>query len=82
VANYGAMFNVAVWQQKVLYDANGGNNPNLTLGTATCLSPPNLCMASVLTNPHPGPPVSPLTSPTTPPSALVVPGDPDPAEVD
>jgi hypothetical protein len=76
------MWNVAVWQQSVLYDANGGSNPNLTLGAANCLSPPSLCMASALTLPHPGPPVSTLTAPTTPSSALIVPGDPDPAEVD
>jgi hypothetical protein len=83
-------WSVAIWQQKVLYDANMydansvTNNPNLSLGDATCLTP-NLCTQPapfpVPTAPAPWP-VSPLTSPTTPPSALIVPGDPDPAEVD
>jgi hypothetical protein len=77
------MWNVAVWQQKVLYDANGGTNPNLSLDTPVCLTQ-TLCGSSTAPTPtpNPGPPVSPLTSPTTPPSALIVPGDPDPAEVD
>jgi hypothetical protein len=83
VVAYGNMWNVAVWQQQVLYDANGGSNPNLTLGPPTCLTT-NLCAppAPVPSIPNPGPPVSPLTSPTTPPSTLLVPGDPDPPEVD
>jgi hypothetical protein len=74
---------VAVWQQQVLYDANGGSNPNLTLGQPACLTL-NLCTSSapVAVPTNPGPPVSPLTSPTTPPSTLLVPGDPDPPEVD
>jgi hypothetical protein len=77
------MWSVAVWQQQVLYDANGGSNPNLTLGPPTCLTT-TLCAppAAVPSIPNPGPPVSPLTSPTTPPSTLLVPGDPDPPEVD
>jgi hypothetical protein len=75
------MWNVALWQQQVLYDANGGSNPNLTLDTPVCLTP-NLCTSPAPAIPNPGPPVSPLTFPTTPPSALIVPGDPDPAEVD
>jgi hypothetical protein len=78
-----SMWSVAVWQQKVLYDANGGSNPNLTLGPPDCLTP-NLCTSSapVAVPKSPGPPISPLTSPTTPPSNLLVPGDPDPPEVD
>jgi hypothetical protein len=77
------MWNVAVWQQQVLYDANGGSNPNLTLGPPACLTP-GLCAsaAPVAVPTNPGPPVSPLTSPTTPPSTLLVPGDPDAPEVD
>jgi hypothetical protein len=84
LATYATPWGVAVWQQTVLYDANGGSNPNLTLGPATCLSPPALCTPSapVAVPTNPGPPVSPLTSPTTPPSTLLVPGDPDPPEVD
>jgi hypothetical protein len=76
---------VAVWQQQVLYDANGGSNPNLTLGPPVCLTPTLCSMSSaapVAVPTNPGPPVSPLTSPTTPPSTLLVPGDPDPPEVD
>jgi hypothetical protein len=74
------MLGVAVWQQQVLYDANGGTNPNLSLGPAVCLTP-TLCTPSapIPVTTAPGPwPVSPLTFPTTPPSALIVPGDPDP----
>ena len=85
VITQATMWNVAVWQQPVLYDANGGSNPNLTLGTATCLNAPSapaLCMASALALAHPGPQVSTLTAPTTPSSSLIVPGDPDPAEID
>jgi hypothetical protein len=74
---------VAVWQVETFYDANSANpnNPNLSLGQPQCL---NLGVyASNAVKPIKGPwTATPLTSPTTPSTTLVVPGDPDPAEVD
>jgi hypothetical protein len=76
---------VGVWQQRVLYDANSANpnNPNLALGDNVCLNP-NLYVGWVATWIAPGPfPSNPLTWPTDQEQAsVVVPGDPDPAEVD
>ncbi len=84
VVNYGNMWNVAVWRQDVLYDANSAtpNNPNLTLGMATCLNKQLYAQPAWANLGQGAWPVIPLTSPTTPPSTLLVPGDPDPAEVD
>jgi hypothetical protein len=44
VVDQATMWKVAVWQQIVYYDANGGTNPNLSVGNpmapdATCLNP-------------------------------------------
>jgi hypothetical protein len=78
-------WNVAVWQQQVLYDANSANpnNPNLELGDQVCLNP-DLYAGWVASWPAPGPfPSNPLTWPTDQEQAsVVVGGDPDPAEVD
>jgi hypothetical protein len=75
---------VAVWQRTVLYDANSANpnNPDLSLGPEKCLNPTLYAgwMASWIV---PGPfPSHPLTWATLEEQAsVVVPGDPDPAEV-
>jgi hypothetical protein len=77
------MWNVAIWQVETYYDANSPNpsNPNLSLGKPQCLNPG--VYGGTLLKPITGSwPASQLTSPTTPSAMLVVPGDPDPAEVD
>jgi hypothetical protein len=75
---------VAVWQQKVLYDANSAtpNDPALSLGDEECLNP-NLYGGWNFSWIAPGPfPSHPLTWATPQDQAsVVVPGDPDPAEV-
>jgi hypothetical protein len=76
---------VAVWQQQVLYDANSANpnNPDLSLGDEVCLTP-GLYSGWLAQWIAPGPfPSNPLTWPTQQEElSVVVPGDPDPAEVD
>jgi hypothetical protein len=78
VVAQATLWSVAVWQQKVYYDANSAtpNNPNLRIMAAQCLNKPlygpSWVFGSAVF------PVSPLTSPTAPPSSVIVPGDPDP----
>jgi hypothetical protein len=77
---------VGVWQRKVFYDVNSATptNPLLHLGPATCLTPSVYPPVS-LTWLDPGVPWPDnlLTWPTVPEqNSVVVPGDPDPAEVD
>jgi hypothetical protein len=70
VKDQATMWNVAVWQQIVYYDANGGTNPNLSVGNPTnpnptCLDPAVYGSVSSYTIwPGPGP-QSPLTWATT-----------------
>jgi hypothetical protein len=75
---------VAVWQQKVLFDANSTtpNDPALSLGDEECLNP-GLYAGWNFSWIAPGPfPSHPLTWATPQDQAsVVVPGDPDPAEV-
>lgn len=80
---------VGVWQQKVFYDGNSAtpNNPLLHLGKADCLTPslyPTTSLVSLYwLDPGAPWPDNPLTWPTVPEqNSVVVPGDPDPAEVD
>jgi hypothetical protein len=80
------MWSVGVWQRMVEYDANSAtpNNPLLRIGASTCLTP-SLYPTLSLTWLDPGLPwpTNPLTWPTVPEQdSVVVPGDPDPAEVD
>ena len=74
---------VAIWQQIVEYDTTSANpnNPDLYIEIALPLNQSVYGTASVAPNPGAWP-HSPLTSPTLPNSAVVVAGDPDPAEVD
>jgi hypothetical protein len=85
VVTLGNDWKVAVWQAKVLYDANSAtpNDPNLTIGDEVCLNP-DLYAGWAASWIAPGPfPSNPLTWATVEEQAsVVVPGDPDPAEVD
>jgi hypothetical protein len=84
------MWGVGVWQQKVFYDANSAtpNNPLLHLEQAACLTPSLYPSPVSLTtfywlDPLASWPDNPLTWVTVPEQdSVVVPGDPDPAEVD
>jgi hypothetical protein len=86
----GEMSGVGVWQQKVFYDAGSAtpNNPLLHLEQAACLTPSLYPPPVSLTtfywlDPLASWPDDPLTWVTVPEQAsVVVPGDPDPAEVD
>ncbi len=77
---------VGVWQREVEYDANSAtpSNPLLRIGKSTCLTPllyPTLSLTWL--DPGLPWPTNPLTWPTVPEQdSVVVPGDPDPAEVD
>jgi hypothetical protein len=67
---------VAIWQQKVYYDANSSKqNPDLYIQTAQCVNPTIYPTPIVWARTYPH---SPLTSPTTPLTDLIVPNDPDP----
>jgi hypothetical protein len=93
VLDQASMWGVAVWQRKVFYDANSAtpNNPLLHLGPATCLNP-MVYPGSTTTAPaawvfwlDPGASWTdnPLTWVTdSEQDSAVVPGDPDPPEVD
>jgi hypothetical protein len=85
VVTRGTTWTVAVWQQKVLYDANSAtpNDPALSLGDESCLNP-ELYADWNFSWIAPGPfPSHPLTWATLQDQAsVVVPGDPDPAEVE
>jgi hypothetical protein len=84
VVAQGIAWKVAVWQQTASYNANSANanDPDLRLEKATCLTPSLYgSLSSYQVNPG-ATSVSVLTSPTTDPMDLVVPSDPDPAEVD
>jgi hypothetical protein len=76
---------VAVWQRKVLYDANSANpnDPNLALDDEVCLNPgvyTGWMKYWITVGPFPS---NPLTWATVQDqAAAVAPGDPDPAEVD
>jgi hypothetical protein len=65
VVDQATMWKVAVWQQIVYYDANGGTNPNLSVGDPTSPSP--TCLNDSVYGPvkytiWPGPgPQNPLT---------------------
>jgi hypothetical protein len=83
VLAYATQRGVAIWQEIVEYDAASANpqNPDLYIELALPLNLNVYGTASVAPMP-PLWPHSPLTSPTTPASKLIVPGDPDPVEVD
>ncbi len=78
---------VGVWQQIVSYDANSDpNNPDLYLQEKPTPINPEVYTQALVFPPlkdvlYPWP-HGPLTSPKTPATDLIVPGDPDPAEVD
>jgi hypothetical protein len=83
VVDQGTMWGVGVWQQKVYYDANGGTNPNLSLGDPmspipTCLNPRLYPPMSYTIWPSPGS-QNPLTWTTVQEQDSVgnVAGDPD-----
>ena len=79
------VWNVGVWQRKVYYDAHSANanDPDLYLGAEECLTP-GLYAGWMGYWIAPGPrPHHPLTWTTEQEQAsVVVPEDPDPAEVD
>jgi hypothetical protein len=80
VIDYASSRGVAIWQRMVFSDFTPPNNPDLYLGDANPLNPQLYGNAALPT--FSGFPPSKLTSPTTPPSSLLVPGDPDPPDVD
>jgi hypothetical protein len=78
---------VGVWQQRVMYDANTNpDNPDLYIDLPPEEINPDVYLPTVIDTSLTGRlstwPHSPLTSPKTPATNLVVQGDPDPAEVD
>jgi hypothetical protein len=83
VVDYGNQRTVAIWQVQVFYDATSASpgNPDLYMGQENCLNP-TLYSTPFVVGPlgswRPGP----LTSPTTPPTSLIVPNDPDPDSAD
>jgi hypothetical protein len=87
VATEAIKLGVGVWQQVVSYDANSPtpNNPRLRIENPTCLTPilyPPVSFTWIDPKLLPWP-TNPLTWPTDAEQAsVVVPGDPDPAELD
>ncbi len=81
VFTYATQRGVAVWQQVVFSDFNPPGDPDLYLGPAVPLNPQVYGTATLPVLPSGWAP-SKLTSPTTPPTNLLVPGDPDPPDVD
>ena len=86
VAPKATALGVGIWQQTVLYDTNSNpSNPDLYIKEPPEQINPDVYPVVIqptfkaLLSPwrH-----GPLTSPTTPATDLIVPGDPDPAEVD
>jgi hypothetical protein len=87
VAAKATSWGVGVWQRKVEYDANSTtpNNPPLRIQPVQCLTPSLYPPQSAYwLDPTVLPwPTNPLTWPSdAEQSSVVVPGDPDPAEVD